>query len=120
MSSALSHCRFANHGSANHTALTFSSVNPVAILKAAFSSFGVNIVRHRRASILNCLFEDLTDGFEQSFHSLTADTVRTPRWADTRTEQSFISIYVANACKDRLVEEDCLYRRLTSAQLGKQ
>jgi hypothetical protein len=93
-------------------------VDAVLELKETAHAIGVDVVAHRRAAELDCVFEHGAQSKTQPLQFGFGQPASAAAGPDSGTEEAFVRVDVADTCKQRLVEQRRFDGELAASKQG--
>lgn len=110
MSPASSQKNALNWSSAASARLACAEVDAMLELKEAAHAVGINVIGNGRPSKPDRVRQHLAQCFAQPLEFVAGQTAGSTTWPDAGMKQALVSIYIAHARKEALVEQRCLDR----------
>ena len=85
--------------------LAGTQIDTVLKLEKTFDSIGVNIIGNRGTPKLNCVFQDFAKSEPEPFKLSFCKAASVAARPNAGVEKAFVGIYIANAGKQRLIEQ---------------
>ena len=101
---------------ADRTRRAFAAVDAEVVLVLAFFAVAADEVANRRAAVFQSFLEDGDDGFMETDRFFFRHIVAVAHRPDTRPEQGFIDVDIAQAGHFRLVQEERLHRPVAALE----